>query len=332
MNVATMHTAASVFMKIIRHIWVACVCICLLLISVVFSNEQLSDWYTQCGSKVIGMIFFLNQRHILFFLFKIKSIGIYTGFCAVVQFLKSCQKFLFLELLTTSWISATSAKWSPFTSFSTWGTENSLAEINLESTGLIKGCNIFWGKKLANLQLCGQVHYHATRKNLESRMQLNKPIERASGGDPLLLHKILHLLFFPLVQILCALYLESRKNYQHGLDAGPLEFQFFRTSECFTNLFRDVAFFRVIGKTPGLIACNNFVKKIFVCIGHRDNVLARRDSIFPLLRCQGVWDKTCTQLSPSQILFQNLKNYSLWDVKRFCYHSWCNSMVLLTNQ
>jgi len=36
------------------------------------------------------------------------------------------------------------------TSFSTLGTENSLAEINLESTGVIKGCNIFWGQKLAN--------------------------------------------------------------------------------------------------------------------------------------------------------------------------------------
>jgi hypothetical protein len=32
------------------------------------------------------------------------------------------------------------------TSFSTWGTENSLAEINLESPGVIKGCNIFWVK------------------------------------------------------------------------------------------------------------------------------------------------------------------------------------------
>jgi hypothetical protein len=65
--------------------------------------------------------------------------------------------------------------------------------------GVIKGCNIFLGQKLANLQLCGQAHYHATRKNLGSKMQLDKPIERASGGDPLLPYKILHLLFFPLV-------------------------------------------------------------------------------------------------------------------------------------
>ena len=35
-------------------------------------------------------------------------------------------------------------------------------------------------------------------------------------------------------------------------------------------------------------------KKNFVCFGHRDNVLVRCDSIFPLLRCQAVWNKTCT--------------------------------------
>jgi len=38
-------------------------------------------------------------------------------------------------------------------SFSTWGTENSLAEINPESMGVIKGCNILWGQKLANATL-----------------------------------------------------------------------------------------------------------------------------------------------------------------------------------
>ena len=67
--------------------------------------------------------------------------------------------------------------------------------------------NNFWGSKIGkHLQLRGWVHYHATRKNLESRMQLDEPIECASGGDLLLLYKILHLLLFPLVRILCALH------------------------------------------------------------------------------------------------------------------------------
>jgi hypothetical protein len=37
------------------------------------------------------------------------------------------------------------------TSFSTWGTDNSLAEIKLESTGVIKGSNIFWVKNWQTL-------------------------------------------------------------------------------------------------------------------------------------------------------------------------------------
>ena len=93
-------------------------------------------------------------------------------------------------------------------------------------------------------------------------MQLDEPVECTSGGDPLLLYKILHLLFFPLVRILSALCLESKKkNYQHGLDAGPLEFQFLWPSGCLTNPFRTLSPFGVIGKTSGLISRNNFVKK-----------------------------------------------------------------------
>jgi hypothetical protein len=81
--------------------------------------------------------------------------------------------------------------------------------------------------------------------------------------------------------------LRVEKNYQNGLDTEPLEFQFLRPRVCLTNSFRTLSlYFGFIGKTPGLLSGNNFVKKLFVCIGHRDNVLARCDSIFPLLRCQ----------------------------------------------
>jgi hypothetical protein len=65
---------------------------------------------------------------------------------------------------------------------------------------------------VCSLQLCGQAHYHATRKSLENRMQLDEPVQCSSGGDQLLLYKILLLLFFPLVRILCALCLESKKK------------------------------------------------------------------------------------------------------------------------
>jgi len=57
--------------------------------------------------------------------------------------------------------------------------------------------------------------------------------------------------------------LRVEKNYQHGLDAGPLEFQFLRPRGILTNPFRTLSpCFGVIGKTLGLISRNNFVKKI----------------------------------------------------------------------
>jgi len=199
------------------------------------------------------------------------------------------------------------------TSVSTWGTENSLVEINLESTGVIKGCNTFWGRKLTNT--CSFVGGYII-------VQQEK-ISRAECSCTNLLNVLQEAIHYSFIKscIYCfsvwyeffvryALRVEN--NYQHGLDAGHLEFQFLRPRGCHTNPFRTLSLcFRVIGKIPGLIFHNNFVKKIFVCIGHHDNVLAKCDLIFPLLRCQGLWNKMCTQLSLSQILFQNRKNYSL---------------------
>jgi len=84
------------------------------------------------------------------------------------------------------------------------------------------------------------------------------------------------------------------------------KFQFLQPRGCLSNPFRTLSLcFGVIGKTAGLISRNNFLLKIFVYVGHRDNILARYDSVFPLLRCRRVWNKPCTQLSLSQILFQS---------------------------
>ena len=168
----------------------------------------------------------------------------------------------------------------------------------------------------------GGGHYRATRKNLDSRTQLDEPTECASAGYPLLLYKILHLLFFRPLRILCALRLESRKNYQHGLDGGPLEFQFLRPRGCLNNPFKTLPIcFGVIGKTPGLISRNNISKEILSASAIA--IMSWQDVTRSSL-CLGVKQcgtKTCTQLSLSQILFQNPKNYKLEDVQRFCYNS-----------
>jgi len=87
-------------------------------------------------------------------------------------------------------------------------------------------------------------------------------VECFSGGDKLLLYKILNLLFFPLLRILCALWLEIRKKLSTWSWCGHLKFHFLRPRGCLNNLFRTLSLcFGVISKTPVLISRYNFVKK-----------------------------------------------------------------------
>jgi len=53
----------------------------------------------------------------------------------------------------------------------------------------------FWTKNWQTLAALWAAHYRATRKNRESRTQLDEPVECASEGEPLLLYKFLHLWF-----------------------------------------------------------------------------------------------------------------------------------------
>jgi len=41
---------------------------------------------------------------------------------------------------------------------------------------------------------------------------MEEPAEFASGGDPLFFYKILHLMFSPVVRVLCALRFEIKKK------------------------------------------------------------------------------------------------------------------------
>jgi len=209
------------------------------------------------------------------------------------------------------------------TSVSTWGIENSLAEINLESTGVMKGCNIFWGQKLANTcSFVGGRIIMQQEKISRAEHSCMNPLNALQEAIRYSFIKFCVYCFSFWYKFFVQYALRVKKNYQHGLDAGPLEFQFLWLRGCLTNPFRTLLLcFGVIGKTPGLISHNNFVKKMFVCIDHCNNVLARCDSVFPLLRCQGVWNKMCTQVSLFQILFHNLNNYNLEDVQRLCCHS-----------
>jgi len=74
-------------------------------------------------------------------------------------------------------------------------------------------CYNFLGVKFSkHLPLFERAHYRAIRKNFEKRTQLDQPVECISGGDPLRLHRNLLLLFCPMVRLLFALCLDSRKK------------------------------------------------------------------------------------------------------------------------
>jgi len=130
------------------------------------------------------------------------------------------------------------------------------------------------------------------KKNLDNRTQLDEPVKSASGGDQLLLYKILHLLFFPLVQILCcSMPWESKKIINMVLMRDLWNLSSFGrgdVSPTHSELCRFVL--GVMGKTPGHISHNNFVKRILsasataimssLCSGVKDCVTKRAHNYF----------------------------------------------------
>jgi hypothetical protein len=201
------------------HTW-ACLYDSCSLHSQVIQLKCIYSWLTQCGPKVWGLISLKIEDMRMtytFFLFKISSIGIYTGFCVVVQFLKSWWKFPFfgLSLIHQLWLLRSQQHPQSgvvLTLFSTWGSENSLAEIHLESTGVIKGCNIFWGgQKLAIAALwVGTLSCNKKKSREQNAAGWTCWMHfRRWSITPLYNYAFT---IFPLVQILCALCLESWKK------------------------------------------------------------------------------------------------------------------------
>jgi hypothetical protein len=147
------------------------------------------------------------------------------------------------------------------------GTENSLAEINLESEGVIKGCNFFFGQKLANSCsfVSGRIIVQQEKISKAERSWTN-PLNARQEAIHYSFIKFSSSYFSHWYEFFVHYAFRVEKNYQHGLDAGPLEFQFLRPRECLTISCRTLPLcFGVIGKTPGLISRNNFVKK-YCCL------------------------------------------------------------------
>ena len=218
--------------------------------------------HTQCGSKVLGLIFFQIEETYLFLIKSKLYWHIYRFLCGRTV----SEKLLKIPHFGPSLIRQLRLLGSQqhpqsgvlLTSFSTWGTENSLAEINLESTGVIKGCNNFFGQKLANT--CGRAHYRATKKISGAERSWTDPLNALQEAIHYSFIKFCTYCFSLWYELFVHYALTVEKNYQHGLDAEPLEFQFLRPRGRLTNPFRTLWLcFGVVGKTSGLISRNNFV-------------------------------------------------------------------------
>ena len=188
---------------------------------------------------------------------------------------------------------------------------------------MIKGCNIFLGQKWGNTCsfVGGRIIVHQEKISRAERSWRN-PLNVLQGAIHYSFIKFCIYCFFPLVQNLCALCLESQNKIINMVLMRDLwNFSFFGRGDI-SPTHSELCHFVSGSQAKHQVSSPVIILlKKFVFISHCDNVLARCDSIFPLLRCQGEWNKTCTQLSLSQILFQTPKNYSLGDVQRFCYHS-----------
>ena len=158
-------------------------------------------------------------------------------------------------------------------------------------------------------------------------MQLDEPAECVSGGDQLLLYKILHLLFFPLVQILCALCLKSWKNINMVSMWNLWNFRFFGQADVSpTN--SEICHF-VLGSyakhqvsSPVIILFKKFLcASAFTIMSEQD---VTRSSL-----CSVV--EECGTKHAHNFLFPK-SSFRIWrrDFQRFWYHSWCDSTVILT--
>ena len=127
---------------------------------------------------------------------------------------------------------------------------------------MIRDCNIFCGQKLA--KICSLVG----RCIIVQQEKMSRAVR--SWMNPLnVLQEAIHYSFIKFYIYCFSLWYEvfvhyaSRveKNYQHVLDAGPLEFQFLPPRGYLTNPCRNLSLcFGVIGKTPDLISRNILLK------------------------------------------------------------------------
>ena len=131
---------------------------------------------------------------------------------------------------------------------------------------MIKGCNIFWGRKLSNTcSFVGGRFIVQQEKFSRAERSWTNPLNALQEAIHYSFIKFCIYCLYLWYEFFVHYDLRVEKSYQHDLDTTPLEFQFLRPRGCLTNPFTTLTFsFGVIDRTSGLISRNNFVKKICV--------------------------------------------------------------------
>ena len=217
-------------------------------------------------SKVLGLIFLKIEDTYLFFIQNKLHWHIYRLLCVRTDSENLPKIPLFgPSLIHQSWLLGSPQRPQSgvlLNSLSIWGTENCLAEISLESMGGYKGC-VFWGGVQKLAKICSFVG----GRTIVQQEKISRA-ERSWTNALYALQEAIHYSFIKFSIYCFSLWYElfvhyaSRveKYYQHGLNAGPLEFHFLRPRGCLTNPLRTLLLcFGVIGKTPALNSRNNFV-------------------------------------------------------------------------
>jgi len=96
---------------------------------------------------------------------------------------------------------------------------------------VIKGCNIFWGSKIGDCSFVGG-HISVQQEKI-SRAEHSWMNPLNALQEAILYSFIKFCIYcFPLwYEFFMHYALRVEKNYQHGLDAGPLEFQFLQLGD-----------------------------------------------------------------------------------------------------
>jgi hypothetical protein len=118
---------------------------------------------------------------------------------------------------------------------------------------VIQGLTFFWVKNWQTLAVLWAGALSCNKKKSQEQHSWTNPLNALQEAIHYPFIKLCTYCFSRWYELFVHYTLRVEKNYQRGLDAVPLEFQFLQPRGCLTNLFGTLLLcFGVKGKTTGL--------------------------------------------------------------------------------